>query len=555
MNVFYVLLRLLWFRKMPMQEKSLQYLFWFFALTLLALPFFYIKTIVTQDGGVHLYNAFVLHDWTKNYDFYSQFYKINTAPSPNWLSEGLLAGLMAVFSPDIAEKIIQAICVLSLPFGLHYAITALRPEKGLWALLVVPLCYNFVFFYGFYNFCLSLPLGLFTIGYIWRKPEQVSLPYLIGLSLLFVLNYFTHPVAWLVVISVWFGSVLQAFFIQKNWLVFIKNCALLLPTLLLFATFAERNGLGFVANKLEMPLLKWFVLWQSGAAFDDKEKFSFALFGIVVTAFLFWFLLQKILVFYKKNKENNTKIDINTDFILIFIQKYTFFTVPIVFLLYLYLLVPDFTAGGGYLTVRVSYFLIFFTIIAISLLDNTAFAKSVMAVFAICTTLGIYSSRLPNMQKVSDFNTEMMQIAEKIPEKSVVLTLNYTMTGEVIPSFYPKMMLFKHIAARIGSTKPSVLLENYEANTNYFPLIWHQNCNPYQNMGEKNGIDNDPPTANIAEYEQVSGKKVTQIITLGQANSRKVHNNLSVSNTLKYVFDNFKNTTTKYNIALYQKTK
>ncbi len=526
--------------------RLLPRLLWLLALVLLLLPLFCVKTLITQDGQVHLYNAFVLYEWANKVDFYSQFYSINTTPSPNWLSEGLLVALMHMFSPDIAEKILQGCCVIFLPFGLYYAITALRPQQGLWALAALPLAYNFVFFYGFYNFCLSMPLCLYTIGSIWRKKQDLNLAQYFGLSLLFIINYFTHPVAWLVVGSVWFAYILQAFLATKNWRVFIKNSSLILPTLLLFLLFAERNGLGFFANKTQMPLIQWLVLWQAGAAFENKEKYVFALFGISLTLLLFWFLFQKIIGFYKKNIEKAAKNSKFIDFLQIFTQKYTFIAIPVAFLGYLYLLVPDFTAGGGYLTVRVSYFLIFFMIIALSCLDKTIFIKQIIAIFAIATTVFVYANRLPNMQNTSNFNDDLMKKAEKIPEQAVVLTLNYAMRGEFLPNLQPRMYLFKHIAARVGTKKTMILLENYEASTNYFPLLWKKTCNPYTNMGEKNSIDNEQPTADIAQYERISGKKVSHILILGQPAQ-------PANASLKEVFKAYKTVFQQNNLSLLQK--
>jgi hypothetical protein len=56
-----------------------------------------------------------------------------------------------------------------------------------------------------------------------------------------------------------------------------------------------------------------------------------------------------------------------------------------------------------------------------------------------------------------------------------------------------------------------VILDNYEANMGYFPLRWTGNTNPYIHLGKDEGIEGDPPSADIEAYRKTTGVTIDYI--------------------------------------------
>src|SRR5262249_47034629 len=115
---------------------------------------------------------------------FREYFAVNARPTPNWLGHLILAGLMTVFSPFVAEKILVSCYIVATPFAVRYA--------GGVAVLRFSLLYTCLLHYGFYNFCLSIPLFFCCIGW-WRSPAaRPPAP----LALILILLYGCHVVSW-----------------------------------------------------------------------------------------------------------------------------------------------------------------------------------------------------------------------------------------------------------------------------------------------------------------------------------------------------------------------
>jgi len=153
----------------------------------------------TVDGPAHLLGATVLS--APGSAPYDEFYRVHVFPSPNLSTELVLAGLLRVFSPGVAERLLVAAYVVLLPLGLRYAVRSVRPGSEWLALAAVPLTFGYLFFYGFYNYCVGLALFCFCVGYALRRLARADRPGLggpratAGLAGLLTLTYFTHLTA------------------------------------------------------------------------------------------------------------------------------------------------------------------------------------------------------------------------------------------------------------------------------------------------------------------------------------------------------------------------
>jgi hypothetical protein len=141
------------------------------------------------DGPAHLLGAVVLTD---HHGLYDHYYRLNWFPTPNLGGSLVLAGLVKVTTLRAAETIVQVACVVGLPLALRYAIRALRPEHGWLGLTALPFAFNYLYFYGFYSFCLALVGFLFAVGLALRAAPDWRAGRTAGLAAVGVAIWFLH---------------------------------------------------------------------------------------------------------------------------------------------------------------------------------------------------------------------------------------------------------------------------------------------------------------------------------------------------------------------------
>jgi hypothetical protein len=171
-------------------------LFWAFALAQL-IPIWVFRYLPTQDGPAHLGTAVILKDYGAPGTRYHEFMEVRLEPLPNWTSQLLLAGLMFVVPPLVAEKLLVSAYVLALAGGLRYVAGALGQRTRPLSLAGLLFVFNRCLWLGFYNFLFSLVLCWWVLGY-WLRRAQVGISTALTLALLLVALFFTHLVGLLV---------------------------------------------------------------------------------------------------------------------------------------------------------------------------------------------------------------------------------------------------------------------------------------------------------------------------------------------------------------------
>ena len=173
-------------------------------------PLFVFDFIPTADGPIHVYNAKLLLNYLVYRDpLVLQFFTLNPVPVPNWLTHFAMAGLMLVTTPHRAETMIMAGYVVLLPLAFRYAVRSVRSNSNGIEFMIFPLIYNSHFHWGFFNFCYSLALYLFVVGYWLRHRSHMTVRSAACWSALIVLLYFANPVGFIeallavLVLSAW----------------------------------------------------------------------------------------------------------------------------------------------------------------------------------------------------------------------------------------------------------------------------------------------------------------------------------------------------------------
>jgi hypothetical protein len=137
--------------------------------TLVLIPCFWHREIVSSDLGSHLYNAWL-----------AQLIRHGQAPGlwlssqqTNVLFDDLLSGFGALFGLQAAEKLAVSISVLIFFWGI-FALVSASARRAPWYLSpsIALFTYGWTFHLGFFNYYLSLGLGFFGLAILWRGSRK-----------------------------------------------------------------------------------------------------------------------------------------------------------------------------------------------------------------------------------------------------------------------------------------------------------------------------------------------------------------------------------------------
>jgi len=172
--------------------KSLNLLFIVFSIGNL-LSLWVLNYFPSVDGPAHVS---LVHAWI-NYDnpeigVYREFYEKSSLNSPNLFIYASLYLLMTFFPPFVAEKILLSFLVVGLPYAVRYMTTSLDPRGGVVALLAFPITFNYITYFGFYNFLFGLIAYCLFIGYWIRRRGVLSSKNILAISIIMLGAYFVH---------------------------------------------------------------------------------------------------------------------------------------------------------------------------------------------------------------------------------------------------------------------------------------------------------------------------------------------------------------------------
>ncbi len=170
--------------------------FWFLVAAHL-IPVWAFQYLPTQDGPAHLSNAVILKDYGAPDTHYHELFEIRREPIPNWTVHLVLAGLMFVVSPLVAEKLLITGYIFALAGAMRYFCGAFGERTRPLALVGLLFVFNRCFWLGFYNFGLSLALCFFVLGYWLRRHEQANAVSAAALMVLLAATFFTHLMGFL----------------------------------------------------------------------------------------------------------------------------------------------------------------------------------------------------------------------------------------------------------------------------------------------------------------------------------------------------------------------
>ncbi len=461
---------------------------------------------ITGDGPCHVYNAQVLHDlWcNKNTAFYSRFYTVVYQPNPNWLSTVAIALLLLIVNGIIAEKIFLTVYVVVYVGGFYLLLSKISKAGPYFLLAIFIFVFPQTLSKGFYNFSFSIAFYFWVVwawlGFLDKKNIGTALLFLLFTSFIF----FTHLLAFIFA-AVTCAALLLSYAIAResmnerklNWL--FKNALMLLlllsPFIVLMNWFTNKEGgmqlqPGFHPYRLlELLQCKYLV------NVVHTEDLIVLIAGVTIML-LFGFCALRF-------KE---KLSIN---------KYDGLLLGLLFVLFVYLVFPESFLGKLILiSMRVQVFVLLLIVCSVAYLPAPAKVKTAGALVLFACFIGVSIARISCLIAASPAVADYVSAQDRIKPYAVVLPLDFSPNGidEHGKIIADRNFLFYHASQYMGTSKPMIILDNYEANMGYFPVCWTDNTNPYKYLSRDGGLEATPPSASIAGYKQSSGVTVDYIL-------------------------------------------
>lgn len=489
-----------------------EFLFWGFILVLIY-PLLHAGFFPTVDGPAHLYNSNLILDYFFSDSGYShQLFEFNAEPEPNWLGHFLLAALNSILPSWLAEKTVLLLSIVLIPLGFRYLLSQHGRGRSWSIFLAFPLSYTILLYLGFYNFCMSIGLMLFSLGVYERNKDNYSFRFGFAFLVMMLLLYFAHLFSFLAFVAYVFSEFLvrvknnksmrpQAFKIafQRFWP--------LIPVMILSINFVLKKGTEGEIAFLPVETL-WTWIKESAVLvaliYDTEHPFTMVL-------SVLWLLLLLFVITWRVIR----KARLNPNDLWMFLAM---------LFLGLYFVAPDQMASGGYISLRIALYFTLFALIWIGLqkLPSPVFIFS-MLVSLFCTVklLDIHNTE---SLKLSEDANELYLAAPFIDEGKTVLPLNYSGNW-----------LHSNFATYLGSERKILVLDNYEASTPHFPMKWKEKKEPYEIAGDY--ANSSQPCLTIARYEKVSGVRVDYITRWYWNESLKDSCTLAVDSLLSQYFE------------------
>ncbi|MCA1762774.1 MAG: hypothetical protein LC664_07270 [Flavobacteriales bacterium] len=432
---------------------------WFFYIVVCAhvWPLLNVQFFPTLDGPAHVYNSRIIADFIFNSggNFESVF-ELNPFPIPNLSGHVFMALLQGLFPAWVAEKIFQIAIIALIPFGFRFWLKSAGAKSLVASYFIFPVTYSFFFFYGFYNFCFSLAVLFFALGAMERY--HGSSPKLWPPGLVFILGlilYFSHLLTF-AVFCIYMAVRTMATFrkpgaaISQRRYAFLLFALSLFPGLLLTAIFLLNQDVA--AGQLAFsPLADTANMYRvitpaKGILYGKEDKY---------TQWIFYSLVFMILSWVYHSIRSKYRIDQRAG-----IPGLLFAA----FFILSFVLPDQGLLSGGILTSRIVLFAIVFLIAFLAMIPINRFAGMALLVvisYVNIACLLIYVDATESEQAIV---SQISTAAGDLQSGAVVMPLNQS-----------DFWIREHYSNYLGYQKPVVVLENYEADLDYFFLNWTEN--------------------------------------------------------------------------------
>ena len=467
---------------MKARRLSTQHIVIIVLLVIHVLPVWLFKYTCTQDGPAHVHNAHILKVYhnPENYVL-REVHERNPTLFPNWTSHVVMAGLMYIFPPLVCEKIFFSLCIAFLPLSLLYLLNGIQKSKTLFCLVGFIFAYNYLLHMGFYNFALSVSLFFFALGCWWRCGDKLSPRAFVTVYVWLTVVYLTHfqSYALLTVSLTFLGVFLYVYEVLesprvrlatqlKSILLFLGS---MLPAYIILLTYylVKREGGGF--HRSFEGLMKYFLSVGSIVSFrDDHVLIGNLLLTVLAIAFLLT-VIDRIRRVYALRASSKSE---NQDYggVAAIVSRTDAFLLIALILTFLYFKSPwSLRSGGMWISDRIHIYILlallpFFSFNLHRFID---YAFSGVLIVLAFWHLGYHVQTYYSMDRDAK---EALSSAEMIEPHTVLASRpsSWGGTPDSAKWDFKYILPFEHIEGYLALADDVAYLQNYEPNTDHFPL-------------------------------------------------------------------------------------
>ncbi len=433
------------------------------------------RFIPSMDGPAHLYNSRILLSLLQNNSgILNNFFNLHSILIPNWLSHFLLAGFISFIPPWLAEKVLIILYISGLSLSFRILLKYLNPDNLAYSILIFPFIYSFLFHLGFYNYCLSFVFFFYTIFYWLKTRSSTRISNIIILLLLFTLTYYANILTFLF-LGGFLGIIIVSEFliidkhtigfanaIKKSFRSLILLFFVSLPGLV-FLLFFYRQA-SFFSSEQRTPiieLIKWIDDVRPLIVYNYayEEIFTEQILHILI-------VIIAISLYFRFKQKPVPKFSINDSFII-----------PAFFSLIMLFLIPS-GRFAGMMSDRLA--LMFFMIMIVYIFAQKIpeklkyFTIPLILIIHFSLLLYHYNSTLKKLNKDAIMITRTSSL---IPEGCILLPIDMT-----------ENWLENHFSNYLGIDKDLVILDNYEASVDWFPVRWNAQKMPQILLGNQSSV-------------------------------------------------------------------
>lgn len=504
------------------------------------LPIWIFSYFPSQDGPTHVNNANIIREYSNpEYNVYQKYYLLNKNPEPTWFGHIILAGLMCIFPVLIAEKIFLSAYIILLPISINYALLSIHPGVAFLSFLSFPFIYNYVFHMGFYSFSFSLAFFFFFVGYWMRNRQQFTFRNMFILALLSLILYFFHIVslvmAYVALSILIFGQILFVISQHKHecrynwsclWDILKNNIFMpfiaIMPTLVLVVFFLfQRKTAAATASPFSVLL---------GDLYRIASLISYSKAEVQVATSIFFFFLA-ISMYHIVLKALHHKLIFEDTFFLIFsVFIVIYFVSPDT-----YLISSNGMLGGAFMKQRLNIFPFFALMLWFGVQHYPVPLKWLIMVFCVGITITLLSLHMVQYAKLNSYLKEYISAASHIEPNTTLLPISYSQKGKTPEGqlLSLKIRPFLHSAGYIAAQKNIVTLNNYEANTGYFPILFRPQLNPFVHIVTAGKMDDKPPWVDFISYHKKTGGYVDYVLIWG-VRKEEINTKVKMSASIVY---------------------
>jgi hypothetical protein len=460
----------------------------FLILTLVnLLPVILVKYFPTVDGPAHLYNSKLMAElFSDPNGILGKYFTVENLIPTN-LTDHYFFLVTGYFLPGfLSEKLLMLFYLTGLPYAYRHFIRSIAPEGKYISWFIFPFTYSFLFFYGFFNFSIALVFLFITLTQLIKFYNNSSVLHIITFSILTLLVCISHAFVFMILILYLIVFLRQDLFhlVSKQSLE-MKNVAIrkismvalaIAPAILLIIISSIRtHPSGSPVDYFDFSiLLKWIRQIQpaKGILYQREDIYTtwlFYLLDFLTALMLYNMIFDRINVTKGRIKVTLNREKKNIPDNLLLIVTLAIFA--------MYFIIPEGFRSYSFISSRllVFFFLFLFAWIASGNMQPLIKITAVLVIIIMNSfLLGIY---ITESKKLNLSACELEKASDIVPANSVVLPVNRS-----------DKWIYGHFSNYLGINKPLIILENYEAELDYFPTSWNDEMMPRFLFGQTDSI-------------------------------------------------------------------